>query len=117
MTPRAQNARARAKRLIRGTAVLRKVNPSPAAPSDATVHAKVAGFAPEELTGSIVQGDKKLIVLAEDVETAAAAGWPAPPRDGYQVLIEGRPARIAFVDDWTRRVDGTLIAYVMAARG
>lgn len=96
------------------TITLRRNNPSPNPPTDADVSARVSGFDPEELTGTIQQGDRRVIVLAEDVE---AAGWPAPPKRNDKVILRGRTLNVETVDDSTRRIGGTLIAYDLVVRG
>ncbi|CAB4142659.1 hypothetical protein UFOVP452_28 [uncultured Caudovirales phage] len=78
-------------------------------PADATVRARVRGYAPAELVGGVTQGDRELIVLAEDVATA--------PKKGDQVIVRGRTLNVEAVDDSTRRFAGILMAYVLTARG
>lgn len=78
--------------------------------SDQSVRARVTGYEPEELVGGIQQGDRKVIVLAEDV-----TGFT--PRKGDLVILRGAPLSIQAVDDSTRRVAGTLVAYELVARG
>ncbi len=84
---------------------------------DASVRCRIFGYAPNELVGGIVQGDSKVIALAEDFE---AAGWDAPKggRGNDQILLaDGRVLAIQFVDDKTRKIAGTLLAYEIQARG
>jgi hypothetical protein len=95
---------------------LRRINPSPTAATDKTVRARVTGYAPEELIGGITQADRKVILLAEDVETS---GFPVPIKSGSsdRVVVRGRQMMIAAVDDSTRRIGSTLIAYEIRATG
>ena len=81
---------------------------------DAEVRARVMGFAPDELVGGIVQGDRRLIVLAEDL---IARQFPLPLRKGDKAIIRGRECNIEAPDDNTRRVQGVLIAYELQVRG
>lgn len=80
---------------------------------DADVRARVMDYTPDELVGTIVQGDRKLILLAEDL---IAAQVP-PPRKGDKIVVRGKELNIEAVDDNTRRVQGVLIAYEMQVRG
>lgn len=98
------------------TVTLRRVNVSPTPPTDATVKARVVGYRAEELVGGITQGDRKVIVLAEDVETSS---FPVPFKTtgSDKVIVRGKTLNIGVVDDSTRRIGGTLIAYEIQARG
>lgn len=82
---------------------------SPAAQAD--VKARVTGYKPDELGGGIQQGDRRVIIIAEDVT------WDGGLKRGDKVLVRGRLMNIEVVDDNTRRVGSTLIAYDVAARG
>lgn len=86
------------------------------APIEAEVRARVTGYQPAELVGGIKQGDRRVIVLAEDVE---ATGFPTPFSTGGsdKTVVGGKALNIEVVDDSTRRVGGALIAYDITARG
>jgi hypothetical protein len=71
--------------------------------------ARVTGFKPEELTGAIQQGDRKVILLAD--------GLSVVPASGDTIIVRGEELNIEAVDDSTRRVAGELIAYEIVARG
>jgi hypothetical protein len=98
------------------TITLRRTNPSPAAPTSASVRARVMGFAPEELVGGINQGDRKVFILAEDVESA---GFPTPIRAGSsdRILVRGKTLMIQSVDESSARIGDTLIAYELRVTG
>lgn len=81
---------------------------------DADVQARVTDFEPAELVGGIVQGDRKLVVLAEDLERAQ---FPENLRKGDKAIVRGRECNIESVDDNTRRIQGVLVAYELAVRG
>lgn len=81
---------------------------------DADVMAVVSGYVPQELVGAIVQGDRKLIVLAEDL---IAAQFPLDLRKDDKVVVRGRECNIEAADDNTRRVAGVLIAFELRVRG
>lgn len=82
----------------------------------APILARVTGYQPQELVAGIVQGDQRVILLAEDV---AASGFPDPlEKSGPQrIRIRGREVAIKGVDDTTRRVAGVLIAYEIQVKG
>ena len=98
------------------TVTLRRVNASPTPPTDVSVPARVMGYQPEELVGGINQGQRKVIILAEDV---ASSGFPAPIRQGGtdKIIVRGRTLNIQFVDDSTRRIGDTLLAYELTTSG
>lgn len=77
------------------------------------LRARVRSFLPRELTGEVQQGDRKVILLAEDV-----AGFPLPILSGIdRVIWGGRTLVVTAVDDATRRVAGTPIAYDLTVTG
>jgi hypothetical protein len=81
---------------------------------DAEVTARVTEYEPSELVGTIVQGDRKVIVLAEDLFTAQ---FPIPPKKGDKVVVRGKELNIEAPDDNTRRIQGEIIAYEIQVRG
>lgn len=92
----------------------RAAGTSPQTNTNATVLARVTDFAPSDLVGEVIQGARRLIVLAEDL---TAAGWPEPPRKDDKAIVRSRVLNIESVDDSTRRVAGVLIAYELTAIG
>lgn len=80
------------------------------------IRARAVDFAPEDLVGGIVQGDRNLIVLAEDV---LSAGVPLPlaVSANTKIVIRGRELAIKAIDDNTRRLGGELIAYEIKVGG
>lgn len=82
---------------------------------DYTCLARVTDFQPDELAGNIQQGDRKVIVLAEDL---VAAQFPAPVRKGDAIVVGGsKVLNIEAADDASRRVGARVIAYQLVARG
>lgn len=81
---------------------------------DVEVQARVMDFDPDELVGTIVQGDRKIIVLADDL---TAAQVPDKIRKGDKAIVRGATLNIEAVDNNTRRVAGVLIAYQLQVRG
>lgn len=81
---------------------------------DTEVRARVTGYAPDELVGSIVQGDRKVILLVEDLIDRQFA---MPILASDKVVVRGRELAIIAPDDSTRRFGTVLIAYELTARG
>lgn len=81
---------------------------------DTDVRARVVDYMPDELVGTIQQGDRKLIVLADDL---IGAQVPLDLRKGDKIVVRGKELNIEAVDDNTRRVQGVLIAYELQVRG
>lgn len=86
---------------------LRRLLPS----TDISVRARVTGYKPDELGGGIQQGDRKIIILTEDVT------FDGGLKVGDKIIVRGRTLNASVVDDNTRRVGGDLVAYEVAARG
>lgn len=81
---------------------------------DVPVTARVKGYQPQELLAGIDQGDVNVIVLADDLDGSTIT---APLVKGDSVIIRGRERAIMAVDDNTRRIGATLIAYDLQCRG
>lgn len=110
MTPEAEKATYR--RFLTDSVTVRRTVSS--VNTDAVVAARIKSYSPQELSGTIMQGDQKAILLAEDL---TLAGWPVPPKNGDMVIVQGRTTRIVAVDQNTRRVGSTIIAYECQVRG
>jgi hypothetical protein len=82
--------------------------------ADSTVRARVVEFGADQLVGSIVQGDRKLIMLAADVEDA---GVTLTATQNCKCVVRGKEMQIKSVDDNTRRVAGVLMAYELTVGG
>lgn len=83
-------------------------------PTDFTVKARVTSYQAHDLVGSLQEGDRKLIMLAEDVEES---GFETPILSSDKVVVRGRELQVIAPDDSTRRVGGVLIAYELTVRG
>ena len=81
---------------------------------EVTFKARVSGYAPNEQTGDVQQGDSKVIFLAEDL-----GDFPLPIRaqSTDAVFVNGRKLTVQAVDDRTRAIGGVLIAYELRVRG
>lgn len=80
--------------------------------TDKTVRARVVEFSPDQLVGPIVQGDRKLIMLAADVE-----GVTLSLTQNCKCVVRGKELQVKAIDDNTRRVAGDLIAYELVVGG
>lgn len=114
-----QDAQAAYRRMMgqRGeTVIMRRYTGSdyPRTATDAAVTAVVAANDQAQLAGSLQQGERRLIVLAEDL---AAASWPEPPRKNDKVVVRGKELNIEAVDDNSRRIAGQLLAYELVVVG
>jgi hypothetical protein len=78
--------------------------------------ARVIGYDAAELIGGIVQGDRRIILLHEDL---VAGGCPLPIQTGanWKAVVRGVELQIKAVDDNTRRIAGELIAHEIRAGG
>lgn len=83
---------------------------------DRPCRARVMGYAANELVGSITQGDRKIIVLAEDLEGESPV-FAITKKDKVVASRFADELAIMSVDDSTARIGATLIAYVLQARG
>jgi hypothetical protein len=81
---------------------------------NAELRAVVTGYQPQELIGGIVQGDRKVILLAEDVNKAQI-GLPLTTND--KIVVRGRVLAIGAVDDSTHRDGAELVAFELKVTG
>jgi hypothetical protein len=82
--------------------------------SDFDCRGTITGYAPAQLVGNIVQGDRRVIVYSDDLTNA---GFDEPITKDDKVVRGGKEIAIIGVDDSTRRIDDVLIAYELQARG
>ncbi|MPZ41307.1 MAG: hypothetical protein GEU95_25325 [Rhizobiales bacterium] len=82
--------------------------------ADVEVRARVTGYEPHELIGAIQQGDRKVILLAEDL---VAGGFALPITSADKVVVRGKELAIHAPDDSSRRIAGELVAYELQVRG
>lgn len=76
--------------------------------------ARVLAYAPSEIVGPIVQGDQKVILLAEDLESGDVA---LPLLTTDTAVVRGKELAIAAIDANSRRVGSVLCAYELQVRG
>ncbi|MBN9007243.1 MAG: hypothetical protein J0H40_17735 [Rhizobiales bacterium] len=75
---------------------------------------KEDSYAPNEIVGPVLQGDWKIIVLAQDLEGGNVS---LPLLSTDKIVVRGKELAIAGIDDKSRRVGSTLCAYVLQVRG
>lgn len=78
-----------------------------------SIPCRVMGYSPEELVGNVQQGDRKVIIIA----SASLSPFTGPIKKGDKAVVRGKELNIEAVDDNTRRLAGTLIAYECQVRG
>jgi hypothetical protein len=88
---------------------------------EASILARVTGYAPQELVGFIEQGDRKVIAL-NDPSAEVPAGKVSlasllPLTTSDKLVIRSAETAIKAVDDNKRRVAGVLIALEITAKG
>jgi hypothetical protein len=94
---------------------------TPRPKAEAKALARVMGYAPHELVGPIVQGDRKIIVLNDPAATVVggfvslASLLPLTTND--KVVVRGKEMAVLSSDEDTRRLAGVLIAIELQARG
>lgn len=77
------------------------------------VKARVVGFAAGEIVPGIVQGERRVILLAEDIGSPITL----PLVRGDKLVVRGAELEIEDPDDSTRRIGGELIAYELRVVG
>lgn len=83
---------------------------------DRPCRVRITGYSPAELVGSITQGDRRVIVLAEDLD-GESPPYKITKADKVVAARFANELAIMAVDDNTRRVAGVLIAYDLNVRG
>lgn len=92
--------------------LVRRTGTGSSAPEHAIdVRGRATDYRPDELAGGVQQGDRKIIVYADDVTFSPHL------RRGDKAIVRGATLNIEDVDDSTVRVNGVLIAYILRARG
>ena len=78
---------------------------------DTPVRGRVTEYQANELIGSIVQGDRKVICLVDTINSVL------PLTVADKIIVRGEELSIRSVDDNTRRVNGVLIALEIQVSG
>ena len=80
--------------------------------TDVSCAARVDQFQPHEITGGVMQGDRKVILSNREINAAA---WPGPPRRGDQIIIAGRTTTVQGVE--TVSVGSQVVRHNVQVRG
>lgn len=95
--------------------IRRYTGSGPSAPwLDVACRARVTGFTPQEMIGGIQQGDRKVILLHDDL---IAAGFALPITNADFCVVMGKPHAIRVPDNATRRVGNVTVAYELQIVG
>ena len=113
MTPAQARAAYRRQISAHGGPVTLRRGSGPGAP-EVTFKARITGYAAQEMVGDVLQGDSKVIFLAEDL---GAFPLPIRTRSTDAIWSDGSKMTVQAVDDQTRRVAGEPIAYELRVRG
>lgn len=81
---------------------------------DTPMRARVMTYEPQELIGTIQQGDRKCIGFVPDL---VDVGFALPVTSNDKLVVRGRELAIIAVDDNTRRDEGELVALELQVRG
>lgn len=81
---------------------------------DAAARARVVGYTPQELIGDVIQGDRKVILFADDL---IENGFALPLTTSDKLVVRGKELAIMAADGDTRKVNDVLIAYELQVRG
>lgn len=77
------------------------------------IRARVSGFTPEQLVDNLREGDRQVILYADDLIAKGLISLTASDK----VIDKGREFAVIGLDDATRRVGGVLVAYELHCRG
>ena len=87
---------------------------------DVTVRARVVDYSAAELIGTIQQGDRKVIIYADDVvtnySTGAATGLTLPVTAADKIVLDLKECRI-MAPRPRKSMDGVTAAYALQTRG
>ena len=81
---------------------------------DTPCMARVQTYQAAELVGAIQQGDRRVIVMADDL---VAAGFVLPVTSADKLLIDGKETAVQDADHTTRSLGGICIAIEIRVRG
>jgi hypothetical protein len=93
--------------------VLRRIT-SPGVYVDLPCVARVDAFAPEELNGGIIQGDRRVILSNVEI---VEQGWPGPPRIGDVVLLDAGTQSTMVRGVASNSLQGVPVRHELSVRG
>lgn len=92
---------------------IRRYSGTPRVKADVDVIGHIRLYSGKELAGTVIQGDKAVIVLADDLVNA---GFELPITN-FDKVFDGRELAIMPAIGERKALDGTLIAYELQVRG
>ena len=81
-------------------------------PLDVIVYGTMKNYSPQDLVGSIVQGDSEVTFSNAEI---SARQWPGPPISGDKIIIDGNPRNIKAVEPKYLSTD--ILVYVCQVSG
>ena len=99
------------------TITIRRYTGAPAArtSSDFNCLGKPTGYSPDQLVGTVVEGDSKVFAFVDDLIAAGIVLPLSATKD--RVVLEGRELSIVGVDGSTIRIKGQTVAFILQVRG
>lgn len=82
-------------------------------PTECTVYGITRAYTPEQLVGDVKQTDTEVVIEAKSV---AAGGWPAPPKNGDAMVIDGKVYTVQG-DPTPRQLGSEILVYILRVRG
>jgi hypothetical protein len=80
--------------------------------TDVDVFGSDKNYEPAEISGLLQQGDRRVVIGTAEIQAAA---WPAPPRKGDFVVIDGVSTAVQGAE--ARYLGNTILAYKLWVRG
>lgn len=77
------------------------------------IRGRVTGYEPKDMIAGIQQGDRKVLVLAEDLILKNIRSVT----NSDFLVVRGRQCAIFSIDDSTHRIGADLVAYELGVRG
>lgn len=81
-------------------------------PLDVVVYGTIKNYAPQELIGTIVQGDSEVIVTDTEI---GERQWPGPPRANDYIIVDGVEKTVKAVE--TKYLGVDKLVYKLQVRG
>lgn len=91
---------------------LRRVTGTQQIPMDVEVTAVVRGYQPQDVAGTVMQGDRTVVLSNQEI---AARRWPGPPQGSDRVLIGDEETVVMTVE--TIQIGDTVIRHNLVVRG
>lgn len=80
--------------------------------TDVMVKGTDRGYKPDELTGQLQQGDRRITISNEEIATQ---NWPGPPKKGDFLVIDGTSTAVQGAEP--KYLGNTVLAHILWVRG